>query len=335
MPHEPFDETVALFAIDALAPEERQTFEAHLRMGCEECRAALKEYRAAAGLLPLALEPMEAPFHLKSHLMRTFALDKGTSQPSVTTPRVTMPPQPPWWRRAERSPHMGSRFLLAASIVLLIGVALYAVKLWQQLQTEETQRHQLESALQGEISRLSTLQEQTNDQENKLVMLRKELADKLGVTRDTLVEREAELDQLRARLAQREKDVTALTASLGKRDEIAAFMRSPNTRVVALSGTEEAQAAGALLLVDPATQKALLFVFNMPHPPEGKTYQLWAILDKPVSAGTFETDSGNKSRVMIRRVPDLSHVKKFAVSLEPAGGQPQPTGPMYLYSAQL
>jgi anti-sigma-K factor RskA len=77
-----------------------------------------------------------------------------------------------------------------------------------------------------------------------------------------------------------------------------------------------------------------LYVFNMPPLPPDKTYQLWAILDRPISAATFGTDRGNKSRVMIRRVPQIDRIKQFAVSVEPDGGSPQPTGPIYL-SGQL
>jgi anti-sigma-K factor RskA len=33
---------------------------------------------------------------------------------------------------------------------------------------------------------------------------------------------------------------------------------------------------------------------------------------------------------MIQSVPDVATIKKFAVSLEPAGGLPQPTGSIYL-----
>jgi anti-sigma-K factor RskA len=71
----------------------------------------------------------------------------------------------------------------------------------------------------------------------------------------------------------------------------------------------------------------------MPALPPGKIYQLWAILDKPVSAGTFGTEPGNKSRVFIERLPELSRTKKFAVTVEPDGGRPQPTGPILLSGA--
>ncbi|MER3423147.1 MAG: hypothetical protein C4293_07860 [Nitrospiraceae bacterium] len=68
----------------------------------------------------------------------------------------------------------------------------------------------------------------------------------------------------------------------------------------------------------------------MPPLPPGKTYQLWAIVDNPISAGTFTTDSGHKSRLVLRSLPDLSRINKFAVSVEPEGGRSQPTGEIYL-----
>ena len=79
MSHEQFEDAVALYAVDALEPAEREALEAHIRDGCEECRAAMKEYRAAANLLPYALSPEAAPFDLQSHLMRTFELDRAQS----------------------------------------------------------------------------------------------------------------------------------------------------------------------------------------------------------------------------------------------------------------
>ena len=77
-------------------------------------------------------------------------------------------------------------------------------------------------------------------------------------------------------------------------------------------------------------KKCALFFLSAPPLPAGKTSQLRAILDQPISAGTCATDSGNKTRLLICRVSELSEVKKFAVSAEPEGGHPQPTGPIYL-----
>lgn len=333
MSHEQFEDAVALYAVDALEPAEREALEAHIRDGCEECRAAMKEYRAAANLLPYALSPEAAPFDLQSHLMRTFELDRAQSGKSGVGwtspagqgdfPRTFLP-----WRRL-----IGQPVFALASIVLLLAVGIYALTLRSQLQSEAAQRRQIEMAMQDEGRRLTVLQLQATEQERKLNEIRNDFVDKLGTTRDTLVAREAELAQLRDRLAQQEQQASVSKKTPSREDEMAAFLRTPNIQVVSLTGSDEAKSAGGLLLLDPSSKKAFLYAFNMPPLPPGKTYQLWAILDRPVSAATFVTDSGNKSRIMIRRIRDLSQIKKFAVSMEPEGGQLQPTGQIYLSGA--
>jgi anti-sigma-K factor RskA len=62
------------------------------------------------------------------------------------------------------------------------------------------------------------------------------------------------------------------------------------------------------------------------------TYQLWAIHDKPVSIGTFNMDTGKAAHLLVKKAPSFADAKTFAVSLEPSGGRPQPTGPIYLLS---
>ena len=152
----------------------------------------------------------------------------------------------------------------------------------------------------------------------------------MGQLKDTLTHREVELGQLRTLVAQQEQEATILRKALAQRDEISVFLRSPSVQVISLAGSAAAKSAGALLLYDPDSRKAFFYAFNMPQLVERKTYQLWAILDKPVSAGTFTTDAGHKSRLVIRNIPDLARITKFAVSVEPEGGRPQPTGEIYL-----
>ena len=333
MAHEQFQDAVALYAVDALEPAERQALEAHIRDGCEECRAAMKEHRAAADLLPYALPPEAAPFDLQSHLMRTFELDlaqSGKSGVGWTSPteQGDFPRTFLRWRRL-----IGQPVFALASILLLLAVGIYALTLRSQLQTEAAQRRQIEMAMQDEGRRLTVLQLQATEQERKINEIRNDFVDKLGTTRDTLVARETELAQLRDRLAQQEQQASVSKKTSTREDEMAAFLRMPNIQAVSLTGSDEAKSAGGLLLLDPSSKKAFLYAFNMPPLPPGKTYQLWAILDRPVSAATFGTDSGNKSRIMIRRIRDMSQIKNFAVSMEPEGGQLQPTGQIYLSGA--
>jgi anti-sigma-K factor RskA len=67
--------------------------------------------------------------------------------------------------------------------------------------------------------------------------------------------------------------------------------------------------------------------------PSGKSYQLWLVPSSgaPVNAGLVSANQQNGALV-VRLTPGLAP-KAFAVTLEPQGGRPQPTGPMVLVGA--
>ena len=68
---------------------------------------------------------------------------------------------------------------------------------------------------------------------------------------------------------------------------------------------------------------------NLPDVPQGKQYQLWAIVDgKPVDAGMIVTaKNGDKYRIQKMENKKFSNitVQAFAISLEKEGGNPTPT----------
>ncbi|MGH7890079.1 MAG: anti-sigma factor, partial [Thermodesulfobacteriota bacterium] len=77
--------------------------------------------------------------------------------------------------------------------------------------------------------------------------------------------------------------------------------------------------------------KAFFYSLNLPAIPAGKTYQLWVIADSaPISAGIFNVDNKGDNFMKLEALPSPSTIQKFAVTLEPDGGVPQPTGKMYL-----
>ena len=112
---------------------------------------------------------------------------------------------------------------------------------------------------------------------------------------------------------------------------IAELLRDPATRVVALNGLPAAPAASARVVWH---EKAggRLYVTGLPPAPAGKTYELWTIAGAtPRPAGTFDVDPNGSAAHPVAPVDD-GPVKVFAVTLEPAGGVPAPTGPMVLAS---
>jgi len=140
-----------------------------------------------------------------------------------------------------------------------------------------------------------------------------------------LDERTAERDEALAR------EAAALRAELSRQQQLIAMLREPTTEIVALSGLEPARAARARMVWN-APLGGLLVAAGLPPVPAGKTYQLWAIAGKnpPVPAGVFTVDAGGSASLRVPPLAGMGKVDVFAVTLEPAGGLPAPSGPMYL-----
>jgi anti-sigma-K factor RskA len=200
--------------------------------------------------------------------------------------------------------------------------------------TQTTQRsgeiQQLQAVVKQETSRVASLQSELRQREQTLDSLKSDLdhrTNEVAELRDQLLQREAELDDAHAQLTQHESSLQRLAR---QSEEFAALFKNPASKVVSLSGSDMAKSAGAFLLFDPATKKAWLYAFNLPALPSGKVYQLWAIDEKPVSAGVFGLDASQKARMLIKNMGEFPRMKKFAVTLEPDGGRPEPTGAIYL-----
>jgi anti-sigma-K factor RskA len=190
---------------------------------------------------------------------------------------------------------------------------------------------QLEASLRDKSSALTAAQREAGEQAKVLDELRNELqrrTNEVANTKEQLAQREAELNEAHTQLSQRAGGRAVGTPQ----DELATLLRSPNVKAVSLAGSDVAKQAVGFLLFDSRTQNAWLYSVNLPECPAGTTYQLWAVHDKPISLGTFRINTGETARVLVKKVPTFTEAKNFAVSLEPSGGSPQPTGPMYLLS---
>lgn len=78
----------------------------------------------------------------------------------------------------------------------------------------------------------------------------------------------------------------------------------------------------------------LMYEGELDPAPANETYQLWLVPanGKPISAGVF-TPGADKSNHFMMKMPGGVTPAAFAVTLEPAGGKPQPTGPKVLVGA--
>jgi anti-sigma-K factor RskA len=68
--------------------------------------------------------------------------------------------------------------------------------------------------------------------------------------------------------------------------------------------------------------------------PAEKQYQLWVFdKGKPVDAGVFDVDPEGRALFESKDLSAIARAENFAVTVEPRGGVPQPTGPIVLVGA--
>jgi anti-sigma-K factor RskA len=133
--------------------------------------------------------------------------------------------------------------------------------------------------------------------------------------------------------AQLRADQAALATELSAYREVVDLLRDPATRVVTLAPQDAtSQAVGRVVWSE--TKGGRLFVANLVPPPSGKAYEVWTIGEgaPPKPAGLLTVAPEGTANQRIEPPSAGATVKVFAVSLEPAGGVPAPTGPIVLAS---
>jgi len=128
-----------------------------------------------------------------------------------------------------------------------------------------------------------------------------------------------------------EGQLAALQGQVSEREEVIQFLSDPRVRIVNLAALPASPGARAQLLWNPVSRTGLLLATGLQQTPPDKAYELWGIAGaKPVPAGVFVVNQGGVTLFRLPALPETSNFDKFAVTLEPAGGVPQPTGPMVL-----
>ncbi len=247
MKHEEIRELTALYALDALGPDEARAVEAHLEEGCPECAEELAELRKVTAGLAVSVPRVEPSPAVKADLMARVAVTR---------------PMRPGRRLVYRAPRVWIPAAAAAMVMALLG--------WQTI-------------------------------------------------------------TLRQAVDQQHAQITALSDQLESQQELTRLIASAAAQIIELAGTEARPAANARVLWDTSAQVWHFFVTNLAPLAEDQTYQLWFVTGgEPRSAGTFRTDETGTAHLRVDLPADLIGVAAAAVSLEPAGGVPQPTGPVVL-----
>jgi len=108
------------------------------------------------------------------------------------------------------------------------------------------------------------------------------------------------------------------------------ILTAPDVRRIDLAGQPPAPSASARAFWS-RSRGLVITASNLPALPAGRVYQLWFVTAQtPISAGLLTPDTRGGLTVTLSTPTDVPDPVALAVTLEPEGGRPAPTGDKYL-----
>nr|WP_255709936.1 anti-sigma factor [Pontibacter harenae] len=133
-------------------------------------------------------------------------------------------------------------------------------------------------------------------------------------------------DRLQLALASEQQyaqNLQTVNLQIQQQEQVLSILQDPDTRYVQLQGVEGHPEAAMQVFWHPQQQKVYVGALNLPAPPQGKQYQLWALDNgQPVDAGMIALDDTN---FRLQQMKEIGTAQAFAVTLEPEGGSENPT----------
>ena len=162
-----------------------------------------------------------------------------------------------------------------------------------------------------------------------------------AATRASAAERQVALanDAATRQMAETRTDAERQVAAARKAAEqaqiVSDVLASPDVIRFNLTGTAAAERAYAQVLLS-RTRGFVLSVSRLPAARPGSAYQIWLLTGgTPVTVGVFEPDAAGRATIARDVPPNVTRpVAGVAVTLEPSGGRPNPSGPTVLARAQ-
>ena len=138
-------------------------------------------------------------------------------------------------------------------------------------------------------------------------------------------------EELRSRTADLAERVDAARSEIARRDLRARVMESEDVRMLFLGGHGPQPGARGKVFWSEKAQRGILVAGSLEALPADRQYQLWVFVDgKPVDAGVFDADPSGRAFFESKDLTAIRSAENFAVTVEPRGGVPQPTGPIVL-----
>jgi anti-sigma-K factor RskA len=293
--HSPrFDELLPAYALGALDGDELRELAAHLAAGCPACEGELR--RLAAEVEDLAAAAAELPESLAAEAPQILG---GVKRRLL----AELPRHPRLAQAPELAPAPPAAFPSPPAYAGRSGRPVRPALRWAPLAA---------AAVLALVAVWGLVRQASMGAE--IERLR-------GESRQLAAR--AEALERRAAQAQAESQRLARTLSI---------IAAPGVSSVRLAGMGTSHAAAGRTYVNVADRRAVFYAFGLPALGPDKTYQLWYLDDQdhPTSAGVFEVDAHGKAAVEVDQSLPVERIQAWAVTIEPRGGRPQPTGPMAL-----
>lgn len=141
----------------------------------------------------------------------------------------------------------------------------------------------------------------------------------------------AERDSMRNQVAEADTmgpRADSLMFALTQKDSMIRAMAGNDVKVVALVTDPKAQPLGRMMW-NRTSDDWIMVTYDLRQPKPGMTYQVWLVTDKEkISAGTFHPDPGGRTVMHAHYAMPRDALRAVAITEEPEGGMPAPTGPM-------
>ena len=141
---------------------------------------------------------------------------------------------------------------------------------------------------------------------------------------------ENELREARLLVDANQRQIADLQRTVSTAQSAAAVFSAPDVARIDLAGQAVAPQASARAYW--SRSRGMVFsASNLPQLPAGRTYQVWVVTAQaPISAGLISPDAQGRVNAIFSTPADIGQPVALAVTIEPQGGVPTPTGDKYL-----
>lgn len=123
------------------------------------------------------------------------------------------------------------------------------------------------------------------------------------------------------------KQLASFEERFQHQQELVAFLRQPNNRIVTLQSNNDNVATSGSLVISPENNKAVLTLINLDNLPGKQVYRLWAVSpEKKIGCSDFVPNAQGEIHLDIVSGDALLNASSVSITIEPEANTEQPLG---------